>query len=84
MLKYHDATGKNSFDNPRGVQLAVVEFINKARNQEFDAAQPEIEEYADAVSRAASDRGRRARREEILWRLIAEFEGIEQGVAPNT
>ena len=83
MLKFHDATGNNSLDNPRDVQHALVEFINKARNQEFDAEHPEIEEYADAVSRAASDRGRRARREEILWPIIAEIEGIEQGVAPN-
>jgi hypothetical protein len=76
MLKYHDATERNSFNNPRGVQAALVDFINKARNQEFDQARPEIEEYADAVSRAASDRGRRARREEILWPIIATIEGI--------
>lgn len=81
MLRFHDATGNNSFDNPRNVQQALVEFINKARNQEFDDEHPEIEEYADAVSRAASDRGRRARREEILWPIIAEIEGIEQDAA---
>lgn len=78
MLKYHDATGLNSFNNPRNVQMAVVEFVNKARNQEFDVEFPEIEEYADAVSRAASDRGRRARREEILWPIIAGADGITQ------
>jgi hypothetical protein len=83
MLKYHNSTNRNSFENPRDVQKGFVDFINKAKNQEFDENNPKIEEYADAVSRAASDRGRRARREHILWEIVAQIEGIEQADAPN-
>lgn len=76
MLRYFRETGNRSFPNPQRVKQAVVELINQARNQQFDEEQPDIEEYADAVSRAASDRGRRIRREEILWSRIARTEEI--------
>ncbi|MBW9271325.1 MAG: DUF262 domain-containing protein [Candidatus Thiodiazotropha sp. (ex. Lucinisca nassula)] len=76
MIKYFKATGNRSFINPHQVQQTIIELIDKARNQEFDDNHPEIEEYADAVSRAASDRGRRIRREDILWERIAAAEGI--------
>ncbi|MDH5561533.1 MAG: DUF262 domain-containing protein [Deltaproteobacteria bacterium] len=76
MLRYMKITGSRSFPNPQRVKNAVFELILSARNQHFDDQRPEIEEYADAVSRAASDRGRRVRREEILWARIAEVEGI--------
>lgn len=76
MLRYHDITGRNSFKSPRAVSGDLVTFINQARNQEFNAADPEIEEYANAVVRAASDRARRARRAEILWKIIASVEDL--------
>jgi hypothetical protein len=76
MIRYFKTTGNRSFTNPQRVQEAVIDLLEKARNQDFDDTNPEIEEYADAVSRAASDRGRRIRREEIIWTRIAGAEGI--------
>ena len=74
MLRYIRETGNRSFPDPLRVQEAIVSLISAARAQEFDDSLPEIEEYSDAVSRAASDRGRRVRREEILWSRIAAVE----------
>lgn len=78
MVKYNALTHKNSLENARAVGTSLVEFINNARNQDFDSDTPDIEAYADAVSRAASDRTRRARREEILLNLIGDIEGITE------
>lgn len=76
MLRYYRTTGRRSFGNPQVVQDALVSLMSAARAQEFDDGAPEIEEYADAVSRAASDKGRRARREQILWSRLSNAEGI--------
>ncbi|KTT66122.1 hypothetical protein NS383_07260 [Pseudomonas oryzihabitans] len=61
-------TNKKSFDNPGEVKKLLSNFLAKVKTRQFD--EPEIEEYQDAVSRASSDRARRARREEILWGLL--------------
>lgn len=63
-------TRKKAFDNPVAVKNLISNFLTKVKAREFD--EPEIEEYQDAVSRASSDRARRARREEILWGLLTK------------
>lgn len=74
-FQYHTSTNTNSFSNPKSVAAAVTAFLSKVRNQEFETA--EIEEYADAVSRAASDRARRAVRNDIMWDVISKADDLE-------
>ena len=42
-----------------------------AKNADVANMSPVVAEYFEAVSRAASDRGRRTRRQEILFNLIS-------------
>ncbi len=67
-IDFTKKTGKKSFNNPEKVKSLFSDFFSKVKARQFDG--PYIEEYQDAVSRASSDRARRARREEILWELL--------------
>lgn len=82
-IEYFRKTGKKTFNDPQSVKVKFSDFLSKVRNREFDDASPVIEEYQDAVSRASSDRSRRARREKIIWDMLVELEEIQQGVEPD-
>ncbi len=41
------------------------------------AANPVVAEYFESVSRAASDKSRRDRREKILWGIVASVEQLK-------
>ena len=75
-LAYYRATGKTYFENPEAVIAAVRELFAAAKSFAPEAPDPDerVRDYYDAVSRAASDKGRRAKREEILGQVIAEAE----------
>jgi hypothetical protein len=74
-LRFYRATGKTQFDDPTKITEVLFSIIKKAKLNEFDDSKPEIEAYYDAVSRAASDKSRRFKREEIL---VAEIDVIEK------
>lgn len=71
-------TSRASFSRRDAVHEAITQLLNTARSGVLDGQPPEVLEYTDAVTRAASDRGRRAKRQEILYGIIAREEGIAQ------
>lgn len=73
-LRYLRELQRASFVNVAAVQQALSELLDAARAGDVADKPAYFAEYADAVSRAASDRGRRARREEILFTLIQEHD----------
>lgn len=77
-VEFLRATGRASFSNTANIQAALTELLDAARSGNLDGKPPEFHEYTDAVTRAASDRGRRARRQEIIYQLIARAEGLTQ------
>jgi hypothetical protein len=77
-LRYLRELQRASFANVTAVQQALSELLDAARAGDVENKPAYFAEYADAVSRAASDRGRRARREEILFALIQEHDARPQ------
>lgn len=77
-VQFLRATGQASFSNAEGIQTAITELLDSARSGDLEGKPPSFQEYADAVTRAASDRGRRARRQEILYELITRVERGEE------
>lgn len=75
-LKFYKNTGRTQFSEPDKVSDEFYSLISRAKNSDFDDQAPEIEEYSDAVSRAASDKSRRVKREDILTAKIATIEGL--------
>ncbi|ENT6848876.1 TPA: DUF262 domain-containing protein [Vibrio vulnificus] len=75
-LDYYRQTENTVFTDAIQVSSQLGEIIARAKNGDFDDSRPEIEEYADAVSRAASDKSRRVRREEILFAKLKEIENF--------
>lgn len=71
-LRFMRQTGRATFANPDRVTAALTDLLDAARNGANEGKPEFYAEYTDAVSRAASDRGRRARREEIILRLFIE------------
>lgn len=74
--EYYKKTGRRAFHNQELVKTSVLDLIDKAKKDEFDEDMPEIEEYAEVAARSTSDKSRRAKREEILSKLIFDVEQI--------
>ena len=76
-LKYYKETRRNSFNNPAAVIHSITSLLAEAKSfrgeGEISVA---VREYYDAVSRAASDRSRRATREALLYSILQEEEGL--------
>jgi hypothetical protein len=72
-LKYYRNTGRATFSKADAVADSITDILLSARSGDL-GEKPIYEEYFDAVTRAASDKGRRAQRQEILVRLIADAE----------
>jgi hypothetical protein len=77
-VQYLRTTGQANFTNGTAIQASLTELLDAARSGNLDGKPAEFHDYADAVTRAASDRGRRARRQEIIYQLIASAEGLAQ------
>lgn len=75
-LEFYKRTSNTQYINPKKVSEALFEIINCAKINKFDDDKPEIEAYFDAVGRAASDKSRRVKRQDILVKSIYETEGI--------
>lgn len=73
-LRHHRATGRSTFRNADAVGDAVTSLLTHARSVSQDATVVPAEalEYREAVVRAASDRSRRVRREELLYAAISQ------------
>lgn len=75
-VQFLRSTGKASFSNAATIQAALTELLDAARFGKLEAKSAEFLEYTDAVTRAASDRGRRAKRQEIIYSLFLRYEGL--------
>ena len=71
-LQFMRRTGRTTFVNSDRVAAALTNLLDAARSGAVEGKPDFYREYADAVSRAASDRGRRARRQEILLQVFFE------------
>ena len=75
-LEYFRASGRNQFKSPDDVCSVITRLVSRAKADDFDPSQPEIELYADVSTRSTSDKSRRAERERILYDLIAKAENL--------
>ena len=71
-VEYLRRTTRTSFQNQAAILAALSDLFESARSGTTDGKPDYFAEYADAVSRAASDRGRRARRQEIVLHVITQ------------
>lgn len=72
-LKYYRVTKRNSFSSPVDVINSITNLLYEAKSFRGEGEiTAEIRAYYDAVSRAASDRSRRATRETILYSIMHE------------
>lgn len=69
-LRYFRAFKRTGFKNAEAVARSLDAMLTAVRTNDLTGRPPEYAEYADAVTRAASDKGRRQRREDILYSLI--------------
>lgn len=74
-LRYLRDTKRSSFHKPGEIADALAKLFTAARDGKTDGLPEHFKTYYDAVSRAASDKGRRAEREEILYKTIREVDG---------
>jgi hypothetical protein len=77
-LQYLRATGRTAFRNVEPITQQLTDLLDSARTGFLDGKPEYYAEYADAVSRAASDRGRRVRRQEIIFRIMAHLDDLQQ------
>jgi hypothetical protein len=73
-LEYYRRTGKAHFENASELadRLTALLAATKSFDPQAPSADERVRDYYDAVSRAASDKARRARREEILMQIVGE------------
>ncbi len=70
-LKYHRDTERITFKRPDDVARAVTGLLRVNSLEEAQTLPRPYRRYFDAVTRAASDKGRRAEREEIMYEAIS-------------
>jgi hypothetical protein len=73
-LEYFRKIGKNQFKNADNVSSEITRLVTRAKTDDFDVNEPDIELYADVSTRSTSDKSRRAERERILLNLINNVE----------
>ena len=75
-LRYFRTTRRQAFHNADAVAGAVGDLLNSVRAGQLEDRPAYFAEYLEAVSRAASDRGRRVARENILLQVINDADGV--------
>ena len=73
-LHYFRKTGRTTFKHADALTDRVTDLLVSVRTGDFAEKHESYESYHDAVTRAASDKGRRVTREDILKELIAEVD----------
>lgn len=76
-LRYYRKTNRIAFHNVDELAELFQDLLVSVRGGDLAGKPVWYESYRDAVSRAASDRARRAERENILASIISEVEGSE-------
>lgn len=73
-IDYFKKTKRNQFTKPLEVENQITNLVLRAKNNDFDQANPDIEIYSDVSTRSTSDKSRRAERERILMNIIEKTE----------
>jgi hypothetical protein len=73
-LDFFRENERNQFKNADGVADEISRLVLRAKTDDFDAGEPDIERYADVSTRSTSDKSRRAERERILSNLVQKVE----------
>jgi hypothetical protein len=79
-LRYTRVYHRPTFHNPNAVSACLSDLLNASRSADTAQTNASTSDYFEAVSRAASDRGRRGRREDILFNWISRSDA---GIGPN-
>lgn len=74
-LRYYREARRAAFRRSDGVAAALTDLLTSVRANDLEGKPPTYAEYFEAVTRAASDKGRRVARERILYDLIMAEEG---------
>jgi len=73
-LKYYRESGRTTFQNADTISERVTDLLLSVRTGDFEGKPESYENYHNAVTRAASDKGRRTTRQEILDAIISGIE----------
>lgn len=73
-LRFYRDTGKTAFDRPKAIASDLSALLARVQSGDTESSSEEVKAYFDAVTRAASDKGRRVQREKILYQLITNAE----------
>jgi hypothetical protein len=73
-LDYFRNNDRNQFKQSDTVSQEITRFVLRAKSDDFDDNEPDIEKYADVSTRSTSDKSRRVERERILGNLIEKIE----------
>lgn len=79
-LRYYRENARASFRRPDNISREVTGLLGITSLEEAEAHSLKYRRYFDAVTRAASDKGRRAEREAILYELI---KSVDMGLSPD-
>jgi Protein of unknown function DUF262 len=74
-LRYYRMSKRTSFKRTDAVAAAIDDILSSVRAGQLETKAATYAEYSEAVTRAASDKGRRQRREDILFDIINGAEG---------
>jgi hypothetical protein len=75
-LEYFRKFDRNQFKSRDDVCSVITRLVSRAKADDFDPNEPEIEQYANVSTRSTSDKSRRAERERILFNLIMKAENL--------
>lgn len=82
-LRYHRETRRAAFRRPDDVAIALTDLLSSVRANDLEGKSEAYAEYFEAVTRAASDKGRRVVREQILFDLIMANDNPQQITLPQ-
>ena len=82
-LRYHRQTKRTSFRQPEVIAKELTDLLVSVRANELDGKPNIYSQYFEAVTRAASDKGRRAIRENILFDLIIDVDEPSKTMIEN-
>jgi hypothetical protein len=75
-IDYFRKTQRNQFSKYMEIEAKISDLVNRAKMNDFDVNNPDIQNYSDVSTRSTSDKSRRAERERILLSIVREVEGF--------
>jgi len=73
-INYFRLTKRNTFLQITEIEKQITELVNRAKENDFVASNPFIQQYSEASTRSTSDKSFRAERERILLSIIRDIE----------